>query len=227
MGVTLTAVANGDVMSSSIQRSNLTTVRDWLNGGIVTGDIANGALRSRHFRRMDHFGGSNPRSVGVTGTIWNLQVGDARVNRQYAIVDAQGPAVWDDIAGLQIRGYAPISGTIDIVSRGWYWPIRASSATANVLPEATTAADVRLAVGATGVARERRLWDSGHDTLAGDYAGQFLYGARNVVLFHQASVSAGWFDVSVQIKVLSQATYAEYGLTIVGSSSLTVEYHAK
>lgn len=229
MGVTITTVALGDTMSATIQRTNMTTIRNWLNGGIVQADIAKNTLKSRHFRRMDHFGGMNERSIGITGSQWHQAIPASNIRRTYAIVDAQGVALWEDVPDIAIRGYAPSAGWIEVVTRVWVWPIRADSATAEVPPENTDALDVRLAVGATGVGyTERRAWDSGHntDTATGD-PGQYVYGARNLHVMALAQVSAGPFDVSFQVKVLSQASRGLYGLSIIGSANHHIEYYAK
>lgn len=234
MGVTLTTVANGDVMSSSIQRTNITTTRDWLNGGIVAGDIPSGSLSARHFRRMDHYGGANPRSIGITGSMWAHRVADERVSRNYGLSDAHGINVWAPIANMTVRGYAPVAGSIEIVSRGWYWPIKASGAAAPMIPpEEYSAAYMRVAVNNTAATTPRTLWDSGVDDDVTPYAGggagtgPYLYGARQHVLLGSLTVSAGWFTVGLQIKVITQAAVANYGLTLVGASSLHVEYYAK
>lgn len=230
MGVVLTSVANGDVMSSSIQRTNITTVRNWINGGIVQSDIAKGVLESRHFRRMDHFGAPNERSVGITGTMWSFANPDVPVLRQYVHVDAHGEQVWDDVAGWQIRCWFPLAGTIDIVCTLWAWPTGANDdpQDTQVLPEAYTAIDVRLATGATGIGHtQRRLYDSGYDRAAATDAGSYLYGARRFTLVHQESVSAGWRDVSLQAYVITQASRLNYGRTVVGAGQLHVEYYAK
>lgn len=228
MGVTLTPVSNGATMDSSVQRTNMTTVRDWLNGGIVTGDLSNASLRARHFRRMDHYGGINARSIGITGSHWHQFVPNSPIRRQYGIMDAQGNAQWEDVPNIGIRGYAPAAGYIEAVCRVWVWPIRADSGTPQVYPEEYEAADLRLSVSGTGVSHtERRTWDSGHDTNAVVTAGQYVYGGRDIYMCLLQSQSAGWFDVGLQIKMLDQSGRQYYGLTIIGSASLHVEFYGK
>lgn len=234
MGVVLTAVANGDVMSSSTQRTNITTVRDWINGGIVAGDIPSGALSSRHFRRMTHFAGANERSVGVTGSIWTHRISDDRVLRNYGISDAQGVGVWAPVANLTMQIYAPSSGSMEITSRGWYWPMGASNSTTPLMvpPEEYTACYIRLAYDGVAASVRRTLWDSGQDgdTVAytvGAGTGAYIYGARNHVMLGSLSVAAGWHTVGVQVNVITQASVDRYGMTLFGAASLNVEYYAK
>lgn len=226
MGVTFIPFNNGDVMNAAALRSNINALRAWLAGGIITSDIADASVQTRHLRRLDHYATiENARSTGTSGTTLRGVVDTDPMKRIYATVDSHGDANWTDLAGTQRRIYCPSAGTVEVVVDLWAWAIQSDQTT----PEAFDAATFRLALGPSGVAASQRtLLDAGHDPAANG-AGQYAYSARNLPMIFQRNVSAGWNNLRVQVKVADHGSdplldRPKYSLIIIGARNFHVEY---
>lgn len=226
MGFVLTAFVDGTVMNAATLTANITTIKNWLNGGIATGDIVNGSVRARHLRALEHYlsGTANPRSDGVTGTTLRRAYTSDPAARAYVTPDSHGIGIWEDVSTCAHRWYARDSGIAECVFEFWAWAIQSDETT----PEAKNICDFRLKLNGTAVtATEITLFDAGSDSTATD-SGPFSYCARNLPFLFQRSISAGWNNVKLQVKVANQGTAAAdipgYCLVIIGARNLHVEY---
>lgn len=226
MGFVLTAFVNGTVMNAATLTANIQTIRNWLNGGIATGDIVNGSVKARHLRALEHYlsGTANPRSDGVTGTTLRRAYTSDPAARAYVTPDSHGIGIWEDVSTCAHRWYARDSGIAECVFEFWAWAIQSDETT----PEAKNICDFRLKLNGTAVnATEITLFDAGQDATAQD-SGPFSYCARNLPFLFQRSISAGWNNVKLQVKVANQGTAAAdipgYCLVIIGARNLHVEY---
>jgi hypothetical protein len=226
MGFVLTAFVNGTVMNAATLTANITTIKNWLNGGIATGDIVNGSVKARHLRALEHYlsGTANPRSDGVTGTTLRRAYTSDPAARAYVTPDSHGIGIWEDVSTCAHRWYARDSGIAECVFEFWAWAIQSDETT----PEAKNICDFRLKLNGTAVtATEITLFDAGQDSTAQD-SGPFSYCARNLPFLFQRSISAGWNNVKLQVKVANQGTAAAdipgYCLVIIGARNLHVEY---
>ena len=243
MGFVLTAFVDGTVMNAATLTANITTIKNWLNGGIASGDIVNGSVKARHLRALEHYlgnvaltngsGGStspisggtaNPRSDGVTGTTLRRSYTSDPAARVYVTPDSHGIGIWEDVSTCAHRWYARDSGIAECVFEFWAWAIQSDETT----PEAKNICDFRLKLNGTAVtATEITLFDAGSDATATD-SGPFSYCARNLPFLFQRSISAGWNNVKLQVNVATQGTAAAdipgYCLVIIGARNLHVEY---
>lgn len=226
MGFVLTAFVNGTVMNAATLTTNIQTIRNWLNGGIATGDIVNGSVKARHLRALEHYlsGTANPRSDGVTGTTLRRAYTSDPAARAYVTPDSHGIGIWEDVSTCAHRWYARDSGIAECVFEFWAWAIQSDETT----PEAKNICDFRLKLNGTAVtATEITLFDAGSDATGTD-SGPFSYCARNLPFLFQRSISAGWNNVKLQVKVANQGTAAAdipgYCLVIIGARNLHVEY---
>lgn len=226
MGFVLTAFVDGTVMNAATLTANITTIKNWLNGGIASGDIVNGSVKARHLRALEHYlsGTANPRSDGVTGTTLRRSYTSDPAARVYVTPDSHGIGIWEDVSTCAHRWYARDSGIAECVFEFWAWAIQSDETT----PEAKNICDFRLKLNGTAVtATEITLFDAGSDATATD-SGPFSYCARNLPFLFQRSISAGWNNVKLQVKVANQGTAAAdipgYCLVIIGARNLHVEY---
>lgn len=226
MGFVLTAFVDGTVMNAATLTANITTIKNWLNGGIASGDIVNGSVKARHLRALEHYlsGTANPRSDGVTGTTMRRAYTSDPAARVYVTPDSHGIGIWEDVSTCAHRWYARDSGIAECVFEFWAWAIQSDETT----PEAKNICDFRLKLNGTAVtATEITLFDAGSDSTATD-SGPFLYCARNLPFLFQRSISAGWNNVKLQVNVATQGTAAAdipgYCLVIIGARNLHVEY---
>lgn len=225
MGFVLTAFVNGTVMNAATLTANITTIKNWLNGGIATGDIVNGSVKARHLRALEHYlsGTANPRSDGVTGTTLRRSYTSDPAARVYVTPDSHGIGIWEDVSTCAHRWYARDSGIAECVFEFWTWAIQSDETT----PEAKNICDFRLKLNGTAVtATEITLFDAGSDATATD-SGPFSYCARNLPFLFQRSISAGWNNVKLQVNVANHGTAAAdipgYCLVIIGARNLHVE----
>lgn len=226
MGFVLTAFVDGTVMNAATLTANITTIKNWLNGGIASGDIVNGSVKARHLRALEHYlsGTANPRSDGVTGTTLRRAYTSDPAARAYVTPDSHGIGIWEDVSTCAHRWYARDSGIAECVFEFWAWAIQSDETT----PEAKNICDFRLKLNGTAVtATEITLFDAGSDSTATD-SGPFSYCARNLPFLFQRSISAGWNNVKLQVNVANQGTAAAdipgYCLVIIGARNLHVEY---
>lgn len=226
MGFVLTAFVNGTVMNAATLTANIQTIRNWLNGGIASGDIVNGSVKARHLRALEHYlsGTANPRSDGVTGTTLRRAYTSDPAARAYVTPDSHGIGIWEDVSTCAHRWYARDSGIAECVFEFWTWAIQSDETT----PEAKNICDFRLKLNGTAVtATEITLFDAGSDATGTD-SGPFSYCARNLPFLFQRSISAGWNNVKLQVNVANQGTAAAdipgYCLVIIGARNLHVEY---
>lgn len=226
MGFVLTAFVDGTVMNAATLTANITTIKNWLNGGIASGDIVNGSVKARHLRALEHYlsGTANPRSDGVTGTTLRRSYTSDPAARVYVTPDSHGIGIWEDVSTCAHRWYARDSGIAECVFEFWAWAIQSDETT----PEAKNICDFRLKLNGTAVtATEITLFDAGSDATGTD-SGPFSYCARNLPFLFQRSISAGWNNVKLQVKVANQGTAAAdipgYCLVIIGARNLHVEY---
>lgn len=226
MGFVLTAFVDGTVMNAATLTANITTIKNWLNGGIASGDIVNGSVKARHLRALEHYlsGTANPRSDGVTGTTMRRAYTSDPAARVYVTPDSHGIGIWEDVSTCAHRWYARDSGIAECVFEFWAWAIQSDETT----PEAKNICDFRLKLNGTAVtATEITLFDAGSDSTATD-SGPFSYCARNLPFLFQRSISAGWNNVKLQVNVATQGTAAAdipgYCLVIIGARNLHVEY---
>lgn len=224
MGISITGFVDGSVMSSATTMSNFTTVRDWMNGGLVTGDLNTGAIQTRHFRKLEHYTKPNPRTTGVTGTTLRGAVSDDRVERVYLTCDSHGAGVWSDVGVLDHRFYVPDSdtGQVEAVWEWWSWSAQSALTTIETGIRVT----YRLSFNGSEVAATyRNLWDSGYDATAQD-SGPFIYPARNHQAIFTASTISGWNQVKLQAKVtdLTTAARANFTLIIIGARQKHLEF---
>lgn len=226
MGFVLTAFVDGTVMNAATLTANITTIKNWLNGGIASGDIVNGSVKARHLRALEHYlsGTANPRSDGVTGTTLRRAYTSDPAARVYVTPDSHGIGIWEDVSTCAHRWYARDSGIAECVFEFWAWAIQSDETT----PEAKNICDFRLKLNGTAVtATEITLFDAGSDSTATD-SGPFSYCARNLPFLFQRSISAGWNNVKLQVNVATQGTAAAdipgYCLVIIGARNLHVEY---
>ena len=226
MGFVLTAFVDGTVMNAATLTTNITTIKNWLNGGIASGDIVNGSVKARHLRALEHYlsGTANPRSDGVTGTTLRRSYTSDPAARVYVTPDSHGIGIWEDVSTCAHRWYARDSGIAECVFEFWAWAIQSDETT----PEAKNICDFRLKLNGTAVtATEITLFDAGSDATATD-SGPFSYCARNLPFLFQRSISAGWNNVKLQVNVATQGTAAAdipgYCLVIIGARNLHVEY---
>lgn len=226
MGFVLTAFVDGTVMNAATLTANITTIKNWLNGGIASGDIVNGSVKARHLRALEHYlsGTANPRSDGVTGTTLRRSYTSDPAARVYVTPDSHGIGIWEDVSTCAHRWYARDSGIAECVFEFWAWAIQSDETT----PEAKNICDFRLKLNGTAVtATEITLFDAGSDATATD-SGPFSYCARNLPFLFQRSISAGWNNVKLQVNVATQGTAAAdipgYCLVIIGARNLHVEY---
>lgn len=226
MGVSLTTFSNGDVMDPAAVTTNFETLRNWMNGGITTADIATGTVPSRAFRRLDHFGAVNKRSTGVSGTTLRDSVSDDPIARVYATGDSHGPGQWEDIATMQHRIYCEDDGYVEGVWEWWCWQIQSDYVD---VAEEYKACEWRILFNDTDLtAAHRELYDAGHSDPTGTDGGQFLYPARNLQVVFQRPVLSGWNNIKLQVKVNNlgsgTADRPHYGLIIIGARQKHLEY---
>ena len=220
MGISITAFNNGDVMDPAVTTTNFTTIRNWLNGGIVAGDIPNNTVPTRAFRKLEHNTGTNPRTEGVTGKTMRSTVSSDPVERVYCTVDSHGVAVWETVATMSHYFYVEDGGYVEGVWEWWAWAIQSDQ----TAPEQFQTCEFRITLNGTDItATHRELRDAGHDATAQD-SGQFVYAARNFQSIFQRSVSAGWNSARLQVKINSLASRTKYALIIIGARQKHLEY---
>ena len=238
MGVSLTLVANGDTMTSSIQRTNIDAVVTWLNGGITTGDLTKASLSSRHVRKMDHVVAPDRRSLGISGTVASVFVDDAPVHRALVTADSHGKEQWQTIPSFAKRLYIPITGTVEVCANVWVWITQS----ANTTPEVGEYAWLRLAVeGVELPGTRRKVLDAGTSAAPEPQFPPYEAATKVPTMVGYIGVVAGnYLDFSVQEYVVAQTrTQVDprpsssstgvnyYGLHNHGARGLTVEYYAK
>jgi hypothetical protein len=221
MGVSITAFNNGDVMDPAVTTTNFTTIRNWLNGGIVTADIADGTIPTRAFRKLDHYAAGSKRSTGVTGTTTRAAVSDDPVSRIYCTVDSHGLAQWEDVATMKARFVAEDAGNVEVVFEWWAWAIQSDQAQC----EALATCEWRFVFNGTDItAAHRTLRDAGTEAGAGTGGGPYAYAARNFQMILQRPVSVGVNSVGLQVKCNALAARTNYALIIVGARQRHLEY---
>lgn len=238
MGVTLTAFANGATMDPAVVTSNITTIADWLDGQIVTADIATGSIPTRAFAKLDHYASFDQRShlsrtVGVTGKTYRGAISDDPAERVYATIDSHG-TMWEEIATMAVRFYAEESGRVEGVFEWWAWATQSDRTYPNppgtvANPETIRQCDFRLALDGSAVpGTNRGLWDASSDGATSSDGGPYCYPARNFQAIVSANVSAGWHVLRLQVNHVDQAaaglTRAAQSLVIIGARNRHLEY---
>ena len=130
MGITPSTLTSP--MSSSAYRAELTRVRDWLNGGIVIGDLVAEGVNRRHIYRPDVYGfpiggcmgqtqdayirerartspPTRPAGYGSVGRLWV-----ARLRERVSIFPQQVPVSGFKIAALAARIHVPASSWVEV-----------------------------------------------------------------------------------------------------------------
>lgn len=225
MGLTVTAFVDGDVMSSATMTQNLNAIRNWMNGGIATGDIIANTVTARTIRKLEHRSYPMAFTTGVTGQTHRSTVSTDATRRVYATIDSHGDT-WEDVSTMCVQFYAPDAGRMESVFEWWCWAPRSDQ----VAPELYDQCTFRLSFSGTAIdATRRSLRDAGYDATASD-GGYFTYPARNFQALVQRPINVGgtgWQSVRLQINVVKTVARASAGLIIIGARNKHVEYWRK
>lgn len=231
MGLTVTAFVDGDVMSSATMTQNLNAIRNWMNGGIATGDIIANTVTARTIRKVEHHVYPTGYTSGVTGQTHRSTVSTDPTRRVHINIDSHGDA-WEDVSTMCVQFYAPDAGHMEAVFHWWCWAPRSTDVASDNTVEAFDQGTFRLVFSGTGVdATRRTISDTGFDpsTSVTD-SGYHIYPARNFQALVQRPINVGgtgWQSVRLQVNVVKTAARTAAGLIIIGARNKHVEYWRK
>ena len=230
MGLTVTAFVDGDVMSSATMTQNLNAIRNWMNGGIATGDIIANTVTARTIRKVEHRLSPTQYTKAVTGQTHRSTVSTNATRRVHVTIDSHGNA-WEDVSTMCVQFYAPDAGRMEAVFEWWCWAPRSSNAASSSTVEAFDQCTFRLIFSGTAIdATRRTLCDAGFDASAVTDGGYHVYPARNFQALVQRPINVGgtgWQSVRLQVNVVQTAARTAAGLIIIGARNKHVEYWRK
>jgi hypothetical protein len=225
--ISLTNFTNGTTMTAATMRANFDAIRTYMNGNIPTTDIDDASIQTRHIKKMESFGSPNRRTTGVSGTIWHRYNTDHLAERSRHTWSMGGER-WHESWGNFATIYVPFASTLEISASYWAWFVAPNNGLTN--PEQYNGGDVALSMDQSIYEETRRtIFDAGNAvTIAGggDGGGPILYSARQATVFTMQSVSAGYHDIALNVKVASHVgNEARYGQLFIGARILVVEYY--
>lgn len=227
MGVSLTSFSNATPMVAADVLGNVTTIRNWINGG-STGTDYIAVTSGKMFRKLDvrpHGGGKVLKSMGPSGGYWGLYYNSDLNSRVAMHPDAHGMTAYSTVPQFGIRFNCPDDGYLDIDCSWWAWAIQSDQ----TVPETLNQGDFAVFLNSTiQYDTQRTLYDSAHDTTAFQ-GGQYLYAAQNFSVSARTAVNAGWNTARMTFNFANRAlaSKASYPLVWIGARSMVVTYDRK
>lgn len=232
MGVTLPTLANGTTMSASTVFGAATTIRDWMNGNAVLGDIG-GTMPTRTFKRGDNltWGGKVQHWMGPSGGYWFLNATDDVSERiivhptSHGIVSS-GNGQYMDLSEFGLRFKVPDSGYLNVDIDWWCWAIGSNQTVPEAAAVGRQAEFLTFINGVSQAGTRRQLWDSGTDA-SGTQGGPYIYPARQYAVSARTSILSGWNTVRFKINLKNSTATAQYPTIYIGARSMLVEYERR
>ncbi|MFH1569068.1 MAG: hypothetical protein ABIL09_13815 [Gemmatimonadota bacterium] len=159
MGITLTNFVDATPRDGSVVNDNLETVREWLNGNIVAGDVKTGAVGAPHILRPEHFPAPLKASLQVGADVYGDSTGMDKRDRAMAVQNITGRE-YAMVPNLARTVYVERASTVSVMLRyyAWAaWAVGVSTTDPNYIPDVQgVAAFTRLFINGSGVEHTMR-----------------------------------------------------------------------
>lgn len=199
MGVTLPDFTDGTEIESAGIRSKFNSIEEYLNGGIVQGDLANSRwVGPQKIYKPDFYGSPAPRMEAQSGDTHYRHVGDSRSERAVFHGDLD-VKTYRGIPGLCATVKNPYTQTLraDIVANFFVWEDGGFNAFSTNPPFAKVAARFAIFVdGSVVPGTERRMYNSVRSETDAR-----LYARQQIGTIASVSLSPGVHQVGIYCRV--------------------------